>query len=63
VRQRITGREGVADQVLEAQKRLMDHHPELIENVPNHEREALRESIEEFYIALETRDGGGRKSG
>lgn len=40
-------------QVLEAQKKLIDAQPELLDDVPDAERAMLRESIEDFNIALQ----------
>lgn len=40
-------------QVLEAQKRLIDTQPELIDDVPAFEREELKDTIEAFHTALQ----------
>lgn len=40
-------------QVLEAQKRLIDTQPELIDDVPAFEREELKRTIEAFHTALQ----------
>lgn len=40
-------------QVLEAQKKLIDTQPELLDEVPDHERALLRETVQDFHGALQ----------